>query len=157
MTWLTKACKYPYLEAWMPADTSTGLLPPFLPTAFPLNLCVSKACEALCLHHPCCPITIVCGHFSPLARLEQETCSEWKGAEALMQLRSCSTVVDTVGLNALFLNSKVGVFSFWLIFLSCVLLGSIQRHVHGLGQQYRALLSGCALTAATPGRDQSPH
>lgn len=70
----------------MPADTSIGLLPPFLPTAFPLNLCVSKGCEALCLHRPWCPIATVRGHFSPLARLEQGTCREWKGAEALMQL-----------------------------------------------------------------------
>lgn len=55
----------------MPTDTSTGLLPPFLPTVFPLKLCGgSKGREALCLHHPCCPIPIVCGHFSPLARLE---------------------------------------------------------------------------------------
>lgn len=69
-----------------------------------------------------------------------------------MQLRSCSTVVETVGLNALLLNSKAGVFSLWLIFLACFLLGNVQRHC--LGQQYWL---GFALTAATPGRDQSPH
>lgn len=120
----------------MPAGASIGLLPPFLPTAFPLNLCVSKACEALCLYHPCCLFTTLCGHISPLARLEQGTCREWKGAEALMQLRSCSTMVKTVGLNALLLNSKACVFSLWLIFLACFLLGNVQRQVHGSGQQY---------------------
>lgn len=51
-----------------------------------------------------------------------------------MQLRSCSTVVETVGLNASLLNPKAGVFSLWLIFLTCFDLGNIQRQVCGSGQ-----------------------
>lgn len=134
----------------MPADT-TGFLPPFLPTAFPLNFCVSKGCETLCLHHPCCPI--LCGHFSPLARLELGTCRECKGAEALMQLsgRDC-------GVECFSPKSKAGFFSLWLISLACFLLETSRgRCTVQDSSTGWAFLSGCALTPATPRRDQSPH
>lgn len=117
----------------MPADT-TGLLPPFLPTAFPLNFCVSKGCEGLCLHHPCCPITVLCGHFSPLARLELGTCRECKGAEALMQLsgRDCGVECFSPKSQGRFLQPMVDI--------SCLL--SPWKHPEA-GAQFRiAVLAG---------------